>query len=58
MGKSLHHYLTLLLTDKQNDRLVISEEVEHALQSNKPIIALESAIITHGTSPPSFFVSD
>jgi pseudouridine-5'-phosphate glycosidase len=58
MGKSLPYKLTLLLADKQNDRLIISEEIEHALQSNKPIIALESAIITHGTSPPSFFVSD
>lgn len=35
--------------DGQNGRLVLSEEVEHALQSNDPVIALESTIITHGT---------
>jgi len=35
--------------DGQNGRLVFSEEVEHALQSNDPVIALESTIITHGT---------
>lgn len=32
----------------QNGRLVFSEEVEHALQSQAPVVALESTIITHG----------
>ncbi|WVR04017.1 hypothetical protein IAU60_001016 [Kwoniella sp. DSM 27419] len=34
-------------------RLVISEEVEHALHSARPLIALESAIITHGMPHPA-----
>lgn len=32
----------------QNGRLVVSEEVEHALESGEPVVALESTIITHG----------
>jgi hypothetical protein len=39
----------LYFTDNQNGRLVLSEEVEHALAHDEPIIALESAIITHGS---------
>ncbi|OCF34624.1 indigoidine synthase A family protein [Kwoniella heveanensis BCC8398] len=35
------------------NRLVISEEVEHALHTKAPIIALESAIITHGMPHPT-----
>ncbi|ODN80730.1 hypothetical protein L202_02891 [Cryptococcus amylolentus CBS 6039] len=34
------------------NRLVISEEVESALHSLDPVIALESTIITHGMPPP------
>lgn len=47
MGK-----LELVLIERsscvQNGRLVVSEEVEHALQSGDPVVALESTIITHG----------
>ncbi|WVQ83589.1 hypothetical protein IAT38_005730 [Cryptococcus sp. DSM 104549] len=35
------------------NRLVISEEVESALASSSPLIALESAIITHGMPHPT-----
>ncbi|KAK8861369.1 hypothetical protein IAR55_002188 [Kwoniella newhampshirensis] len=35
------------------NRLVISEEVTHALQTSSPVIALESAIITHGMPLPT-----
>ncbi|WVF66842.1 hypothetical protein IAT40_001584 [Kwoniella sp. CBS 6097] len=35
------------------NRLMLSEEVEHALQSQSPVIALESAIITHGMPHPT-----
>lgn len=35
-----------------NDYLVISKEVQEALQLNKPIIALESTIISHGMPYP------
>ncbi|WVN90446.1 uncharacterized protein L203_105682 [Cryptococcus depauperatus CBS 7841] len=34
------------------NRLVIAEEVEAALNSDAPVIALESTIITHGMPPP------
>lgn len=34
----------------QGGRLVIAEEVEHALQQGGPVVALESTIITHGPS--------
>lgn len=30
----------------------VSEEVRHALMSKKPVVALESTIITHGMSYP------
>lgn len=33
--------------------LALSEEVEHALQYGKPIVALETAILTHGMPPPT-----
>lgn len=36
----------------QNGRLVLSPEVEAALEGGKPIIALESTIITHGKLTP------
>ena len=36
------------LNTSQNGRLVISEEVEHALSAGDPVVALESTIITHG----------
>lgn len=35
-----------------NDYLVISDEVKEALNSNKPIVALESTIISHGMPYP------
>ncbi|KAK6907109.1 hypothetical protein I203_101098 [Kwoniella mangroviensis CBS 8507] len=35
------------------DRLQISEEVHDALSTSKPIVALESAIITHGMPHPT-----
>lgn len=35
-----------------NEYLVISEEVKEALASNKPIVALESTIISHGMPYP------
>lgn len=38
----------LQLTWHQNGRLVLSEEVEHALHTDGPVVALESTIITHG----------
>jgi hypothetical protein len=53
MGKSELPTLSLVSTKDQNGRLVLSEEVEHALAHDEPIIALESAIITHGPAPPS-----
>lgn len=34
------------------DYLVISEEVKHALAENKPVVALESTIISHGMPYP------
>ncbi|KAI9632359.1 Indigoidine synthase A like protein-domain-containing protein [Dioszegia hungarica] len=34
-------------------RLVLSEEVEHALQHGNPVVALESTIITHGMPHPT-----
>ncbi|WVQ62816.1 uncharacterized protein L199_000965 [Kwoniella botswanensis] len=37
----------------QGDRLQISEEVHDALATSKPIVALESAIITHGMPHPT-----
>ncbi|WWD08798.1 hypothetical protein V865_006911 [Kwoniella europaea PYCC6329] len=37
----------------QGDRLQISEEVHDALSTSKPIVALESAIITHGMPHPA-----
>ncbi|OCF58148.1 hypothetical protein L486_04178 [Kwoniella mangroviensis CBS 10435] len=37
----------------QGDRLQISEEVHDALSTSKPIVALESAIITHGMPHPT-----
>jgi hypothetical protein len=40
-----------IYTKDKNDRLVFSEEVEHALEKKQPIVALESAIITHGKFP-------
>jgi len=52
MGMS-PHYLSACTTEDQNDRLVFSEEVEHALNSNEPIVALETAIVTHGTPYPA-----
>ena len=33
--------------------LALSEEVEHALQHGKPVVALETAILTHGMPPPT-----
>ncbi|WWD16726.1 hypothetical protein CI109_101157 [Kwoniella shandongensis] len=35
------------------NRLVVSEEVTHALETSSPVIALESAIITHGMPNPT-----
>nr|XP_019012289.1 indigoidine synthase A family protein [Kwoniella pini CBS 10737]OCF51070.1 indigoidine synthase A family protein [Kwoniella pini CBS 10737] len=35
------------------NRLILSEEVQHALETLKPIVALESAIITHGMPYPA-----
>ncbi|WWC60072.1 uncharacterized protein I303_102635 [Kwoniella dejecticola CBS 10117] len=35
------------------NRLVVSEEVQHALETSRPIVALESAIITHGMPYPT-----
>ena len=35
-----------------NKRLNFSPEVEQALQNNKPVIALESTIISHGMPYP------
>nr|XP_019050142.1 indigoidine synthase A family protein [Kwoniella bestiolae CBS 10118]OCF29072.1 indigoidine synthase A family protein [Kwoniella bestiolae CBS 10118] len=37
----------------QGDRLILSEEVHDALSTSKPIVALESAIITHGMPHPT-----
>nr|XP_018264482.1 uncharacterized protein I303_02649 [Kwoniella dejecticola CBS 10117]OBR86640.1 hypothetical protein I303_02649 [Kwoniella dejecticola CBS 10117] len=37
----------------QGNRLVVSEEVQHALETSRPIVALESAIITHGMPYPT-----
>ena len=34
------------------DYLVISEEVQQALDANKPVVALESTIISHGMPFP------
>ena len=35
------------------DQLVLHEEVEDALSTGKPVVALETAILTHGLSPLS-----
>ena len=35
-----------------NEYLVISEKVKEALKNNKPIVALESTIISHGMPYP------
>ncbi|WVQ94451.1 hypothetical protein IAU59_001530 [Kwoniella sp. CBS 9459] len=47
--------LASLVQAKQTwgSRLVLSDEVEHALQTSAPVIALESAIITHGMPHPT-----
>lgn len=37
---------------KINDFLVVSEEVKEALKNNKPVVALESTIISHGMPYP------
>ncbi|WRT65479.1 uncharacterized protein IL334_002422 [Kwoniella shivajii] len=44
-----------LVTAKRlwGNRMVISEEVHHALSTSQPVIALESAIITHGMPHPT-----
>ena len=34
------------------DFLVVSEEVKEALEQNKPVVALESTIISHGIPYP------
>jgi pseudouridine-5'-phosphate glycosidase len=36
-----------------NDWLTIAPEITQALDENGPIVALESALVTHGFSPPS-----
>ncbi|EIW69105.1 hypothetical protein TREMEDRAFT_68967 [Tremella mesenterica DSM 1558] len=38
---------------EENGRLVLSEEVQHALSTHSPIVALESTIITHGMPHPT-----
>jgi pseudouridine-5'-phosphate glycosidase len=44
---SLLHMMQLI---HKGGRLIVTEEVEHALQNGHPVIALESTIITHGGS--------
>ena len=39
-------------TRNMNQHLLISEEVREAFASNKPVIALESTIISHGMPYP------
>ena len=36
-----------------NNNFVISQEVQEALNANKPVVALESSIITHGMPYPT-----
>ncbi|TXT11056.1 hypothetical protein VHUM_01807 [Vanrija humicola] len=36
-----------------NGRLVVTEEVEHALETGAPVVALETAIVTHGMPYPA-----
>lgn len=38
----------MCLLTKKGGRLVLSEEVEHAMNKGLGIVALESTIITHG----------
>ena len=54
--KSLINFLInlfsqLKMVSKVND-LIISSEIENALKENKPVVALESTIITHGMEYP------
>ena len=35
------------------DFLVVSDEVKEALEQNKPVVALESTIISHGMPLPT-----
>ena len=35
------------------DFLVVSDEVKEALEQNKPVVALESTIISHGMPYPT-----
>lgn len=39
----------------RSDFFKVSEEVEEALQTGKPVVALETTIYTHGMSLDSFF---
>lgn len=36
-----------------NQHLVVSPEVQHALEANQPVVALESTLITHGLPYPA-----
>ena len=41
-----------MLKKELSNYILISEEVQEALKNNKPIVALESTIISHGMPYP------
>ncbi|RXK41433.1 hypothetical protein M231_01339 [Tremella mesenterica] len=53
MGQSVPFRPPKATLTAQNGRLVLSEEVQHALSTHSPIVALESTIITHGMPHPT-----
>lgn len=40
------------VTDTMDKHLVVEEEIKHALESDQPVVALESTIISHGLPYP------
>lgn len=44
--------ITVVVPFHSRNYFDFSEEVKHAMNTHKPIVALESTIITHGMPPP------